>query len=338
MRIITNHPGPNWSVADVHRGWTRGLRAAGAEVIDYAFHDRLWFFQNARIERDGELVHAAPFDLAARLALEGLGSLIWETQPDAVMFVSGFWISPAVFDGIRARGTRVILLCTESPYQDDEQLELAAHADLVILNDPVNLERFRAVCDQTIYVPHSYDPEIHYPGPSDHRSDFCIVGTGYPSRVQYLEQMNLGRYDTALLGNWTAAEGTSLEPLVRQTTLDECIDNTAAADWYRGTRASLNLYRREHANPDHADGWAMGPREVELAACGTFYLTETRPENRAVLPMVPTVSGPAEAAELLSWHLAHDDVRRRIADAARSAVAEWTFENRARQVLRAINP
>lgn len=338
MRIVLNHPGPNWSVADVYRGWSRGLRAAGAEIVEYGFHDRLWFFQNAQIERDGQLVHAAPFDLATRLALEGLGAAIYEAEPDAVMFVSGFWIRGETLDLIRRRGQRVILLCTESPYQDAEQIALAAHADVVIINDPVNIDRFREACPNTIYLPHSYDPAVHYPGPSECRSDLVFIGTGYPSRVDYLAAMPLERWDVALLGNWTAAAGTSLANYVRHDDLDGCIDNDAAANWYRGTRCGLNLYRREHADDDAADGWAMGPREIELAACGAFYCTEERPENRAVLPMIPTVSGPAEAAEVVSWAIAHPSSADRIARQARATVADWTFENRARQLLRILDP
>ena len=38
---------------------------------------------------------------------------------------------------------KVVLLHTESPYQDDEQLERAAHADVNLLNDPVNIDAYR---------------------------------------------------------------------------------------------------------------------------------------------------------------------------------------------------
>lgn len=337
MRIVVNHPGPNWSVADVHRGWVRGLRAAGAEVIEYAFHDRLWFFQNAKIERDGELVHAAPFDLATRLALEGLGAAIYETRPDAVMFVSGFWIRPEAMDGIRERGQKVILLCTESPYEDARQIELAEHADLTIINDPTNLERFRNVCRDTVYVPHSYDDTVHYPGPSEHVSDFVFVGTGYPSRIDYLSRMNFAGMDAVLLGNWQAAADTPLAKLCPTGVLDQCVDNDKAADWYRGARSSINVYRREHGDDATADGWSMGPREIELAACGTFFVTEERPENRAVIPMVPRVDNPEEASSVIRWHLEHDSIRRDVADRARAAIAGWTFTNRAREMLTALD-
>ena len=339
MRILVNHPGPNWSVADVYRGWVGALKQLGVETIEYAFHDRLWFFQNAQIEQDGKLRYAAPFDTAVRLALEGLGAALYEDQPNAVLFVSGFWMRPETFDGIRARGQQVILLCTESPYDDDKQIELAEHADITIINDPLNLDRFRQVCPKTIYAPHSYNPTIHYPGPGrpELASDFCMIGTGYGSRIKFLEEMRIDELDIALLGNWQMAADTNIARFVRASSLDECVDNHVAADWYRSTRASLNLYRTDHSDGGTADGIAMGPREVELAACGTFFLTQARPENRAVLPMVPVVEDPGDAAAKLRWFLQHDQARQRVTDAARSAIADWTFDNRARELLRALD-
>jgi spore maturation protein CgeB len=77
----------------------------------------------------------------------------------------------------------------------------------------------------------------------------------------------------------------------------------------------------------------MGPREVELAAVGCFYLTEPRGENREVLPMLPTITSPEEFGEKLRWWLNHDDERARVARAARQAIADRTFDNNCRFLL-----
>ena len=77
----------------------------------------------------------------------------------------------------------------------------------------------------------------------------------------------------------------------------------------------------------------MGPREVELAACGTFYLTEPRGENRQVLPMVPTFTGPGDFELQLRWYLAHPKARDEITRAARAAIADRTFTHHAGQLL-----
>lgn len=35
MRVLVVHPGPDFSVADVHAGWTEALRELGCEVASY---------------------------------------------------------------------------------------------------------------------------------------------------------------------------------------------------------------------------------------------------------------------------------------------------------------
>lgn len=275
------------------------------------------------------------FEQAVELAQEPLGTWLYECWPDVVLFVSAFWVKAATYDLIRSRH-RVVLLCTESPYEDDKQLERAAHADIVLLNDPTNIEQFAAVCDTVRYVPHSYDPAVHRPGPAhaDKTSDLCIVGTGYQSRVEYLERMDLDGLDVALLGNWSTLDGHPLAKHVRARELDECVDNATAVDWYRSARASLNLYRRESNRPDLSAGWSMGPREIELAACRTFYVTERRGENLEVLPEVPKAHCPEHASDLLHWYLSHDKARERVIESAGRAVASYTFANRAAALLR----
>ena len=72
--------------------------------------------------------------------------------PDVVLLVSAFWYPPYLLDVMRGRGMKVVLLHTESPYQDDEQLERAAHADLNLLNDPVNIAAYRGARPRRVHA------------------------------------------------------------------------------------------------------------------------------------------------------------------------------------------
>jgi hypothetical protein len=77
----------------------------------------------------------------------------------------------------------------------------------------------------------------------------------------------------------------------------------------------------------------MGPREVELSAIGCFWLRDPRPESDETFPMLPAFSSPHELGEKLRWWCAHDMERQQAAQMAREAVAGWTFERRAEQLL-----
>ena len=144
-------------------------------------------------------------------------------------------------------------------------------------------------------MPHAYRPLVHHPGPVDPvmACDLAFVGTGFPSRVEFLEAMDLDGLDVLLAGAWAWLPDSS--PLRRMVAHDlgECIDNTQTASIYRSAMTGINLYRREADDGDHADGVSCGPREIEMAACGLWFARDPRPESDDLFPMLPSFTGPA---------------------------------------------
>jgi spore maturation protein CgeB len=339
VRILVVEPGPHFSVADVCNGWTKGFRQLGAQVVQYNHSDRLYWHEAALRALDPELLDkpdAAEAEWrAVKMVSKHLEAAAFEMWPDIVFVVSGFFVPLEVVALMRSRGMKVVLLATESPYEDDRQAVLARAYDAVILNDPTNLDLFKQNCDKATYIPHAYDPEIHKPAPAlaGYESDFCFVGTGYQSRLDFLQQVDWRGWDVKLGGNWQLLDEADQLAKFVQHPLEECMDNAEAAKFYQSTRASMNLYRKEATQPHLVDGWAMGPREVELAACGTFFLREPRGEGDDVLPMLPTFSSPGEFTEQLDWWLTHEDERANAAASARAAISDRTFVNNARQFL-----
>lgn len=324
MRILAVHPGPNFSVADVHAGWVHALQGLGVQVADFNLGDRLDFYCS----------HIQDKADAVRLACNTLHAVCYQYRPDVVLVTSCLFLTKHHLQVIRARGSRVVILHTESPYEDDIQLQRAAVADLNLVNDPTNLDAFRAVAP-TWYMPHAYRPDRHHPrlGSPEHASDFCFVGTGFPTRVAFFEAVDWAGLDVAFGGHWQYLdEDSPLRKFVAHD-LGECLPNEQTAELYAATRASANFYRREANSGDLAWGWAMGPREVELAAMGVFFLRDPRGEGDELLPMLPTFAGPEDFGEQLRWWLAHDRERAAAADVARAAVANRTYEANARRLL-----
>ena len=341
MRALVCHPGVNFSVADVNNGVVAGLRANGVDTIGVNFDDYLAFFVGACVEKDGGYVRALEYEAAVRCAAVAcIEAACYEFWPDIVVIVSGFFVPPEKYPLMRERGHKVVLWCTESPYEDERQLWMASSADVVIVNDPTNLDEFRKHNPNTFYIPHGYNPAVHHPGPGRKwlKSDFAFVGTGYPSRVDFLEKVDWTGLDPVLIaGNWTqVGDDSPLLPLL-MSKRGECIDNTDAANLYRATSCSANMYRREAMRDDLVEGWAMGPREVELAACETFFARDPRGESDGLLPMLPTFSTPAELGDIARWAKHHPDIAREAAREAHAAVADRTFDNHVAQLLRHIS-
>jgi spore maturation protein CgeB len=277
---------------------------------------------------------------AKMLAVEGLGAAIWKAQPDILLLICGFFVPPEMLDHARRTGTRVVIIHTESPYEVDRELALAAHADLNLITDPIHLGRFLEVAP-TVYAPHAYRPAIHHPAEPDPKltADLAFVGTGFGSRRAFFELMlkagGFENRDIMLAGNWAGVTpGNPLHPFIGTDNPEHCVDNDVTARIYQSSRVGLNLYRREH-NPDaDAVGYAISPREVEMAACGMFFLRDPRPEGDEAFGSLPTFSGPQEASDLLGWYLDHPAERATAAQSAREAIADRTFRNSAIQLLR----
>jgi hypothetical protein len=346
LRWLVVHPGPQFSVHDVYAGWVEALRALGEDVLEFNLDKRIQVYDAALLETGTlddaghpEVRKAFTREQALAAAVQGITSACYTWWPHVVLGVSAFFLPPWYLDVMRDRGHKVVLLHTESPYQDDEQLKRAAHADLNLLNDPVNIAAYREH-GPAQYMPHGYRPHVHRPGPvvPELASDFCFVGTGFKSRVGFFEQMNFDGLDVLLAGTWPdLADDSPLRRYLAGGETVQCTGNEETAAIYRSARAGINFYRREAEDTHQGEGWAMGPREVEMAAAGLFFLRDPRPEGDEVFPMLPRFTGPEDASDQLRWWLARDRQREDAAAAARAAVADRTFEANATRLLQLLD-
>lgn len=343
---------------DVYTGWTEALKQMGQHVMPFNLDDRLTFYEHAMMEVVGERYEEHPdvvrlstgdrdllmrkaltTEQAQELAVNGLYAMLYKTRPDVLLVISAFFLPLELFDLARRYGTKVVMLFTESPYEDGRQATYARHADVALLNDPMNLAHFQEIT-KAFYMPHAYRPSVHHVGlpVPEMECDFAFVGTGYRSRVGFLEAMNFGDLDVMLAGNWQLLEEDK-SPLLQYVAHDpeECLDNERTADVYRSAKIGMNMYRREAERPELSVGLAMGPREVEMAACGLFFLRDPRPEGDQVLSMMPTFESPQEATEQLHWWLDRPGKRAQLVGEAREAIADRTFFNHAAQLMRLLD-
>ena len=338
MRWLACAPGPEFSVKDLHVGYVEALRAAGERVINFELGDVLTFYDSALLQVGSHSFRKAlSGQQATELAADRLAGALYKTRPDVLLLTSGFFADTDVLDIARHDGVRVVAVMTEQPYEHTRELELARHCDLVLLTDPINIADFQQVT-RAAHAPHCYRPAVHTPGPADPAlaCDFAFVGTGYQSRIEFFERMDLTGLDVLLAGNWQQLADDS--PLVRHvaTGSADCLANTAAVDIYRSAAVGINLYRRE-AEDGAAQGWAVGPREIEQAAIGAFFLRDPRSEGDGLLPSLPTFTSPEQASDQLRWWLDHPDLREAAALKAREAVADRTFDNAAARLLRLLD-
>lgn len=324
---------------DLYVGWMEAFRELDVKVIPFNTDERLQFYDGAYFNTaKGQFKKALTQEQSVEMAMNGLNATLFKVVPDVLMVISGFLIPAEILDHARRYGTKVVVVHTEEPYEHAREVELAQHADINLINDPVNLADFPA---GTYYQPHCYRPAIHRPGQVDPdlACDLAFVGTGFESRVALFEAMcelGLTDHDVALAGNWQRLAADS--PLRKFLAHDpqECVDNSAATQLYRSAKVGINLYRREHDAGDDAAGWALGPREVEMAATGLAFLRDPRGEGDALFPHHLRFTTAAEALDRLRWWLQRPDLRETAARAGRAAVRDRTFTQAAVRLLRHI--
>lgn len=337
------HPGPDFSVSDVFDGWVKAFRKQGHEVFVYNTNDRLKHFGGAYYKNPetGEFQRAMEDNAATVAAFEALGHHLYTFWPDLVIFVSAFYVRQEMLQLIRARKHKLVIIHTESPYQDDEQLMRAQFANLNILNDPTNLDEYRCL-SKAEYIPHAYDPDRHFPGSDSRYIDFSFVGSMFQSRIEFFERFIdalgedwLSDHDIALGGQCWSAERLDDSPLLKYLghPRAHAIDNEETANIYRRTKVGINVYRKEGESTHADEGWAMGPREVELAACGLPFLRDSRPESDELFPFLPAFESPEHAAYQLQVYMAYPNLVEELRGKALKAVEGRTFDNNAARLM-----
>lgn len=338
-------------------GWKKAFEKQGHEVAVFTTNDRLSFYSQVAIpdyktdvppcEHCKQPVYKQAMDKedAVVASMQGLTHDLYSVWPHMVFFVSAFFTPAWVLDLIRQRRHKLVILHTESPYQDDEQLMRAQYATLNLLNDPVNVEEYAHLAP-AMYMPHAYDPDIHYPGkPEDKDLDFSFLGTMFETRRVFFESL-FGKlsvagikddYKYAMGGAGWDGPHLDNSPLLEFLghPRDEAVDNADVADIYRRTKLGINFYRRESEKAHEGEGWAIGPREVEMAACGIPWLRDSRGESDELFGgTLQTFQNVDQAVELLKWYLENPETAAAKGMAAREIIKDRTFDNHAELLMR----
>jgi hypothetical protein len=104
-----------------------------------------------------------------------------------VLVVSSMLLHPDVIIMMKRAGLRVVVLFTESPYDEEQELRIASMVDGCWTNERTSVPKFRAVNHNSGYLAHAWHPLKHFESarsigdlPSH---DVVFVGSGFSERV-----------------------------------------------------------------------------------------------------------------------------------------------------------
>lgn len=350
MHVFVVHPGASYSTHDVYTGVVGGLRAQGATVSTGRLDSVLAWYQAAI----GQGVAAGRFspDLLERADVRNQGGPdgfnlsafasapitrgILLARPDWVVVVSGVAYNTADVGILRRAGIPVALLCTESPYFADWEVQIGQHYDVVFTHERAAVAPYRAAgLPHVHYLPHAYNPDVHTAsGEVLDPCDVRFVGSLFGERAALFAAADWGEADVRI-------GGIDLDATHAQQA-DQVVPNDRTAALYRGAKITLNPNRtsRQHGSTQHiavGEAESLGPRAYEIAACRGFQLMDdSRTEARDLFgdALATYRAGDADdlSRQVRRW-LADDAGRQAMAEAQYAAIRAHSWHNRAAQLL-----
>src|SRR5262245_56836825 len=222
VRILLVKPGAEFSISDVARGYHRALLAGGHQVGVFDLTARLHYHARAVGDRWKDDLRAVSQQASEMIPVEAM-----KHGADLVVIVSALVFHPIGLVLLRRCGFPMVVVMTESPYDDADQAEWAtAYPEaLICTHEATSAARYGWT-----YLPHAYDPAIHRPAPATGPPcDVLMLGSGWAERVALLEAIDWTGIRLRLLGLWPtigrdSVLGRYYEP--------GCVDNTAAPGLY----------------------------------------------------------------------------------------------------------
>jgi spore maturation protein CgeB len=329
----------------VFDGLNYGLKANGIDVEHYRLDTRIpasaYALRSLWREKKKEKPDLPKPNQADVMYHAGIGALemALRLQVDVVLVVSAMMLHPDVIVMMKRAGLKVVVLFTESPYDEDHEIKIATMVDGCWTMERSSIQRFKTANRNSGYLRHAWHPLKHFVSsrsigdlPSH---DVVFVGSGFSERITWFNSIDWTGIDLGLYGTW---EKLGLNKQLQGCIKGAQITNEMAASLYRRAKVNLNLYRsskgwgRKTQKITHAD--SLSPRAYELAACGAFHVSDNRAEVREVFgDLVPTFSTPTEAAALIRLWLNDPEGRARVSQNLPACVAESSWVQRARTVI-----
>lgn len=263
--------------------------------------------------------------------------------PDILWVDKGMFVRPEVIARAKRHGTQTVHYSPDNHYLAQNASRHFWGAlplyDLVVTTKTDNVERLKESGAKNVLLSgNAYDPETHKPVPEGdpglqaYACDVSFVGRWEPEREAWLERVAETGVNLSIRGiQWERARSSTVRRAVHP-------GPALGLDYARAiTAAKINL-----AFLSRLAGDAITQRSVEIPACGGFMLADRTEEHLAHFAEgfeAAYFEGIDELLEKISYYLAHEAERCRIADAgrARCLSAGYSYDARLTQVLAALD-
>lgn len=340
MRMMVVSSPHAYTTRDVWNRVCTGLDKNGIDTVGFDLLPRyniMEFLTKAAKQRKYELPQAWSIN---NLACEPVFGAARFHNVTHLMVVSPQYFPMGIIEMLRDEGVVTMGYFTECPYEDTMVSPIQAmYFDHVFVNDRNSVELFKTFCDSVHYLPHSFDPTMHYPPEKEERDEKVIfIGTGYVQRKDFLRQVDWTNVDLEIYGLWLTQGRDRLKPYIK----GDVLENNKTAQMYRDNAIGISIHREmRYVNAtlaiDEGEAYSVGPRTYELAACGMFQISDFRAELFDLFgDAVPVYETPADLGRIVRRALDDSGWRNDLAARQQEAVQGHTCEERMKTVLDAV--
>ncbi|MEK3716735.1 CgeB family protein [Paenibacillus sp. FSL R7-0333] len=314
--------------------------------ITSGFRAVYYFFEQSIVDAFRKAGHRCE-SFTLKSGLDALKLKQQSLQPDLILVLAGLKITTPVLEFIQQTKGKSAIWLTEDPYYMDWTVSLIPYFDYIFTIDQAALEQYRQLGHPHVnHLPLGTDPCLFHPSEvsEEYESDICLVGVPYSNRIELIEFLLqrtdyriqiVGRGWGRYYNEWVKQPGQTIE------LVNAWVKPETAVNYYNGAKIVLNIHRpsAEKYNRNRAGiiATSINNRTFDAASCEAFQLTDYRSGLRHQFEEGNQVVSYQDKHDLLQkihYYMAHDDERKRIAEAARQQVlAAHTFEHRVHDLL-----
>lgn len=322
-RIAVLFPQHPFSTRDCAIGYSRAFRYLGFHVTEIHY-EVIWAKYKAQGLERNEIPRKACRDVVMEVV---------ETCPDLVVVIDGASTHELFWNWMQRLGIKTAVVMTDCPYWDDVHAHLCHKADYAYANDKLSANEMGCK-----YLPLAYSRDLHRPFlvSEKYKSDVVFVGTGFPERLEILENVDWSGIDFKLLGYYDLAPDSPLNKHFNQK--EAFIPNTETAKYYNGAKIVLNLNRLSidlYGEERIEKRGSVGPRVYEAAACGCVIASQDDvPEVKTLLDnnYIPFNDADDLSVMLREW-LGREEDLAKMGRRAKVCVENHSYIDRAQYML-----
>jgi len=276
------------------------------------------------------------------LAGEYVSFLAETEKPDLLLALAQAPLTPRILGRIRALGFRTAFWFVEDYRFLNYFREVATSYDFFfhIQGQALETELSRLGVRFFRFLPLAADPDFFRPIRDQdtlvpYRADLSFMGAGYPNRQKVFSR--LLDHDLKIWGNgWDSAGplGLSIQKNGRRVNSEETVLI------YNACKINLNLHSSVFSAELDPQGAFVNPRTFEIASCGAFQLVDRRPSLDQLFDLSEELAvfhSAAELRDLIDFYLTRPELRREMAEKARTRVlAEHTYRHRMETLVAAV--